>query len=202
MDPAKIIETLIYVLPGFIALEVYYALVPSRRRSDLERLGISIFLSVLIYGISFVLGFDPVTNEKARRLYMPCSFLAAALIGWSLSGIRKADWFQRLINRALGLQFILRPRVWNVVFDFSRHRPEPTEPNEESKWVKVTLSDGRTYVGAPVYYSLDPNDEDKEVFLDPAWRIHNPDSPSARSQPIDSGVYVPAVAIVSIEFYR
>ena len=195
VDINQIINSIIYIIPGFIALSVYYFLIPTRKRSDFERLISSIIFSIPIYAI--ILFFENLLNLYLRankEIYIPLSWFIAVILGLMLSKIVSSVWFNNIIT-SIGIKFKLKPRVWNEVFDLP-----------EAKWVRVVLSNGNVYIGSLSLYSLDPNDPDKDIFLHPAYLLKKQSDNEIKStefeivEIIEKGVYIRGANIVSVEF--
>lgn len=195
MDINQIINSILYIIPGFIVLSSYYFLIPTRKRSDFERLIASIIFSIPIYGlvllVELLLKWDLKTH---KALYIILSWPIAVILGWLLSKIIGYKWFNKIIA-LLGIKFKLKPTVWNEVFDLP-----------EAKWVRTVLSSGNVYIGRLELYSLDPNDPDKDIFLHPAYLLKKQSDNEIKSTEfeiaefIEKGVFIRGLNIVSVEF--
>lgn len=200
MDAGQVIQTVLYVIPGFIATGIMFFRVPTRKRSDFERLTISVIFSIPIYGLGLLLDkLTPVSFTSNTALYFAFSVPCAILAGYLVSGIMKAVWFPDVVQKILKVDFDLAPGVWNLIFDVrKRERIDAWDG-----WVKVYTMDGATYLGYASHYTIEPDVPEKELFLSRAYRLQMDAAGNVMQEiPIDHGVFLPSQAITRVEFLR
>ena len=161
MDVSKIVDIIVYVIPGFILLATYSFLVPSKKGSDFARFVASIIFSLPVFGLvsllEILVGWEIVSN---RYLYIVFSWPLAVIIGWVLATLQ-SKVFAPLMAIA-GVEYSEDPRTWNSFFSaFS----------DSDDFLRVFLTDGTILIGYPEYYSIDPNDDIQEVILSPCYVV-------------------------------
>lgn len=189
MEKIDLVSLVFYIIPGFIFLSTYYFFIPTQRRSDFVRLITSVIFSIVIYGI--VIAVEQISKWEIRTrlaVYVFISWPCAILLAWLLSKIVQSVAAEKLL-KLLKLNLILKPRVWDVVLDLVEAKP-----------VKVVLNDGSVYIGNIKYYSLDPNDIDKELFLQPAYSVYLLQNEEYVKETLSDGVYIKGDKIISVEF--
>jgi len=186
MDISKIVEIIIYIVPGFILLATYCFFVPSKRGSDFAGFVGSIILSIPIFGfISLLELLLRIKIVSSNLLYVLFSWPFAVVIGWFIGWLQK-NKFEDILKK-VKVEYSKDPRIWNEFFG--------TFSNSDH-FVKVQLIDGTPLVGYPRYYSIDPNDEIQELTLSPCYLI---DKDFKILQTMKDSVYLNNDKIVYIE---
>jgi hypothetical protein len=174
-----LLEVILYLIPGFVASGVLFLLTPTRRRSDLERVALSVVLSFPIRWILLSARAGVATLAPGLYASIPPGLTHGpdAYVGWSLpvavgvgivtSSLIRAEWWRPLLRR-WGLDFHPEPRVWNVVMETGNRVVGTTWDG----WVQVTVSPETFYLGAVRRYAIDPNQERFELYLRPAYLVN------------------------------
>ncbi len=192
----NIIDFIVYVLPGFIASEIYYSHYPVKERAPLTQLAQSVIGGVII--VSFLRWLDltylagalhtSATNPPDMVFVASIIFSGVAvgyLISWqySLRGwlAQRFSWLSWLYSDPDNIwQFVNRPSV--------------------EDWVVVYLNKGGVYLGWISMYRFDPDAEDQDFLLSNARRV---DDQLNVIYPIDGiGVYLNTRDISRIEFVK
>jgi len=186
MDISKIVDVIIYVIPGFILLATYCFFVPSKKGSDFAGFVGSIILSIPIFGfislLELLLCIKIVSN---KLLYVLFSWPFAIVIGWFIGWLQK-NKFENILKK-VKVEYSKDPRIWNEFFS--------TFSNSDH-FVKALLIDGTILVGYPRYYSIDPNDEIQELVLFPCYVV---DENLKILRTINDSVYLNNDKVVCIE---
>jgi hypothetical protein len=193
-EPAEhLVDFLVYVMPGFIALQVFRASYPAKRLSE--------FLQVtwsLIYGVVLA---ALVRSADTNLLH-----------GWLQSGVPGLPAFGFVIalvlsGLLLGIIFIgLHRARFFVATHWSRL--EGIAPDPQSIWAKVNrpsndyavvyLDDGSIYFGWIEDYTFDPDAEDNDFLLADAKRVD--EDLTEKYSVTGRGVYLNTRNVKRIEF--
>jgi hypothetical protein len=172
----RLFDVVVYLLPGFIASATFFFLVATRRRSDLERLALSVVLSFPVRWT--LIGADGLLHAAAARwgralnwsltdspdMYVGAAIPCAIAIGIVGAVIVRRAQVSGLVLRVLNIQVRPEARVWNVVFNLG-NRLIPMWHG----WVQVRIDSGLRFEGYVRQYSVDPNQDRFELFLEPAF---------------------------------
>ena len=137
--------TLKFLVPGFLALKVYYSLGLSWRRTDFEWTVWSIVVSAVL---SVFLGRFSLTDDQRFLLSLAAGLAVGMLLalGWKL-------W--RLVDPKAGVS--LHGQAWDSVFD------RPT-------WAQVRLMNGSLVFGYVATVAKSAQTDDLDIYLrDPHW---------------------------------
>ena len=148
-DAATIQDTLLHLVPGFIALKAFYLVGFQSRRTDLELTIWSVVVAALI-GAGFGI-VAPAVHE---------GFLIAAemLAGLALGLIAGVGWL-KLLKRWPSVRSNVSSRAWDDVFAMV-----PT------RWMQIWLTDGRVVFGWPRDIAIAQVSDSLDVYLlEPAW---------------------------------
>ncbi len=167
MPIKNIVELILYVSPGFIALEVFFWIYPVRERREFRHFTWSLILGVIIFvGLSWI---DRVwlasllqgdVAEVINTKFIVALFITGAFLGIIFSVIRSLlQWLGDKIN---WLSFINpgSQAVWVKV-----------NQSKLNEWVIVFLTDGSIYSGWISTYRFDPNSEIQDFLLKDAKRV-------------------------------
>ena len=146
MNAADIQATLEFLVPGFIALKVFYVFGLRTRRSDFGWTVFSIAGAAILNAFVVRLGItDPSAKVLAATVVGVVAALAGAVI-WRYFAARFASaraWFDR--------------QAWDATWS----RPA---------WVQVWVRDGPIILGAPSVVSESAETDDHDVYLaQPSW---------------------------------
>jgi hypothetical protein len=190
----NIAAILLYVLPGFLAWEIYYSYFPAKKKSDFGEIAWSIIISIALYTIV------KITDSKLKlNLFQDGSvfprvrtiiilFILGAIFGAILIGIRTLRFY--CANRFLTLSFV-KPQeksTWAAI-----------NSKKESSWACIKTTDGTMYLGYISLWKYDPNDTEYDLLLSQARKVdENLDTIYEIS---GEGVYIRSQNITTIEFY-
>jgi hypothetical protein len=159
-------EFVLYVLPGFIALEIFHAFYPIRERSDIIHISWSIVYGLMIASLIKLMD----ARVLSGWLHSSDSGIPSTLFTLSLvvAGI--------LVGLARSLLHLIRFRLGNT------HRLKFLLPDPQTIWAKVNhpsvkdwavvyLDDGSIYMGYIKSYTNDPRGNDQDFLLSGARRI-------------------------------
>lgn len=182
---------LLYLLPGFLSLQLKRAKYPAKKLSDIETIIWSVahtfFIHVILAGLSALLS-DPRLNFLAKKsseigpaevfTLMAVGFLwGSLLIFW--------HWSQRK------LPIFGEPDPLNIWFKIADLAAR------EEKWAVVRVKEGPVYLGWIKDFSYDPAQENQDFFLSPAHLVDN-NLTSLRNLE-EGGVYLNTRDVISIE---
>jgi hypothetical protein len=190
LDNGGIITEIIYITPGFIALEFLYFLIPSKRRTGFERLAWSLILTIPILGIiKFIQEITPYLVFDYLPSYVAWAWSLALGLGFLISRIYRGKNLSLKLGGLFGLEVIYNyPRVWNKFF---------AENNDNT--FRFNLDDGRIYIGKIVNYSIDPNYEEQEIFIRPAFVCVEKERKLEGLNYFPSGSYLKLDSIVTVD---
>ena len=193
---AQIIDVLLFLLPGFVASEVFYVLTAYPRPSTFERIVQALILTTIIKGIVWTLNragtFFAGSGVETTSTEIVASFVVAVLFG--------LGWFCAVTRNALGkgLRYLgatkttSRPSEWYSAF--SR--------NSES-WVILHLKDERRIHGWAIEWPGQPDKGhfliEKGVWLNEKSQVN--DAGQQTSIPLGPSTLVPASEVGMVEFF-
>lgn len=182
---------LLYLLPGFLSLQLYRAKYPAKKLSDIEIIIWSIvhtfFIHVVLAGLSIVLS-TPWLNflGKASKEVGPgevFALLAAGLL-WGFLLIFW-HWSRRK------LPILGEPDPLNIWFKIV------VLAAREEKWALVRVKQGPIYLGWIKDFSFDPAQENQDFYLSPAHLVD--DSLRSLRSLEQGGVYLNTRDVISVE---
>ena len=167
MPIESLAEFVIYLLPGFIAVELFRSRYPVRKRSDFIIISWSIVYGIIIS--SLVLKFDSLffglkndDSSDISNFRLIAMLFAGGLIGGSIRiGINNLGFI-------IGSRFY---RFQKLIPDSQSIWAKLNNLKEKEKWALVVLDDGTKYLGYIEYYSYVPDLEDQEFLLSNAKKI-------------------------------
>ncbi len=200
----SIISQNIYITQGFIVLYVYnWSKTTTEKKigkrlltietqvkdkNDTETIILSLIVSVPIMGFVYLLQkltgrpcFDYLLN------YVIISWATAFLVGLFF-GIRHQpkSFFLSIIQPLRTRRaYLSSSSVWNKLFI--------DNPNT---FYRFSLSDGRIYIGKVEHFSINPNMEERGVFIRPSIMIENDDEVVGS---FERGTYIEGEDIISID---
>lgn len=135
----QVTDTLALLIPGFVALKVFYVFGLQTKRSDAEWALWSILFSAPIAGLTWII---------ATSNNLVVSLALAVIIG----GLLIAAW--RLVAQTWPtLKAKEQIRAWDVIF------------GGDAPWLQVEMSDGRVFVGQPKYVASSVDTDALDLYL-------------------------------------
>ena len=183
---------LLYLLPGFLSLQLYRAKYPAKKLSDIEIIIWSIVhtfsIHVLLAGLSILIS-RPWLNflvKKSSEIEPAEVFtLMAAGFLWGFLLI-----FWHWSRRKLPIFGEPDPmNIWFKIADLAAR---------EEKWAVVRVKDGPMYLGWLKEFSYDPAQENQDFYLSPAHLVD--DNLTSLRNLEEGGVYLNTRDVISIEF--
>ena len=199
MPTIRLIEFFLYLVPGFIALEIYRARHPAKKTSDFTRATWSVVYGVVIYAavrwVDDILfsgslrGNTSDTDVFPNAGFIIILFLVGICVGLLQIGTDAARFHLGTRINRLGWLTPGYISIWSRI-------NAPTN----NDWAVVFLRDGATYIGSIAEYSFDPNAEDQDFLLSNAKRV---DEQLNEQYSIDGlGVYLNTRDVRRIEFLQ
>lgn len=202
-------QILAYILPGFVAYEIYASQIQPRRRTGVEFSLISLILSLLVVLITKAIGRTfhissldiPFSNlGQGVTSYAHFLWLLGVAISLGFVGAVLDYWnvFTHIANQIIrvgtagrmGARSVRGPTVWVTVLRES-----------EGRWVVVRTLSGPAYIGFLEYFSRDPRDPTQEIYLTAASYLD--DETGEVGKAIDGpGVLLERKNIATIEIWN
>lgn len=179
------LQVILYLLPGYVTLRVKELLSFPNKASDIGRAIDGVVLTFLNLVVLFTLRLILPENFFSTIYATTISlFLISVLLGVVLGSDTVTSKCYGAM-RYLGLTNMSgRVDAWSDAFN-----------NIRGIYVKVTLANGKQYLGWPMYYSDDP--ELKDLFLADAYSLEGGEATKIAGP----GVLIPGKSdLVSIEF--
>jgi len=192
----ELIEFILYVLPGFLAIEIFRSAYPGKTKDKFNILAWSIIIGLLI--VSVVKYFDTRFLNSAlgsqNSGFPKFRFIASLFFGGIIAG------YLRIAVQAI------RFKLSNKYSSFARIEPNHssiwTEINRpsNSNWAVVYHKDNSIYLGYISNYRYDPDKEDQDFLLGCAKRVNEK---LEEIYLVDGvGVYMNTRDINKIEFFQ
>ena len=151
MGIQNVYELLIYIVPGFIANEIYGAKYPGKKISDLDKIIWSLIYTIIILALIQLFPWIKLTELQNNSSLILISFIL--ILSGIIFGGLLILW--RKVRTKLGFLSPAPISVWSNVLE-----------KFESCWVIVTLTDGKTrFIGWVSLYTSDPNEVTQELYL-------------------------------------
>ena len=153
-------ELLLLFIPGYISIKILEKYGLERKKEHFD---------IIIYSIlySFIIGI--IYSIIIFFLKHFCVTISAFL---EITTVKQTVYL--VLSVVLGFVLVKVPPTWMGKFirgSFNKNvSPEPTVwvkamKNTEGAWVTVYLENGLIYTGKLIYYTIDPDDERKELLL-------------------------------------
>ena len=193
MSIETIIGLVLYIVPGFLALELYHYVYPIKDRDNFIISTWSIIFGVLITG--FLKWFDYCYLNNALRsndntfpsfLFIIVLIVSGLLIG--ALGIACHILREKLSKRFFFLE-IPSQSLWKKIIN-----------NSNEDWVVVFLDDESIYLGWIQEFTANPNNENQEFLLNNAARVD--ENLEVVYEVTGIGVYLNTKNVKRIEFIR
>lgn len=195
MPVNNLIEFLLYIIPGFVALQQYRAVYPARQLSRLGEIAWSAIYGLI--AVLFVTWTDRLLFSNALRSdtqgiteprFVLSLLVVGWLVGWCRAGVDAARF--KLVEKFPKLSFF-QPDLKSIWVRIN-------QPNDN--WAVVFLTDGAIYLGWVSHYRSDPDQEDQDFLLSDARRV---DETLNTKYIVDGqGVYINTKNINRIEFIK
>ena len=196
MPVKTIIEFILYIIPGFLALELYHYFYPVKKRTDFYQIAWSIIYGVLIYSFVNFLDIKWLANTQYALHsdstdFPGFQFLAVLLLVGVIVGFLRISLHKiRLVFTPLLKLIPLDPQsIWNKINQ---------ESNED--WAVVYLNDNSIYMGWIDEYTFDPNTDNQDFLLSPATRVD--EDLKEKYKVTGIGVYMNTRDVRRIEFLK
>lgn len=196
MPPQSLAEFILYIIPGFIALQIYHQKYPAKERESLIVFAYSLVYGVLIISIlktidKFCLNFILHSNSSGipGTRFIIVIFFSAIFLGYLSILLRE---LRSYFSKKVGFLRWLSPGVdsiWQKIND----------PSNED-WAVIFLNDGSIYLGWISKYAFDPNNVDQDFLITQAKRVKEDLSTVYSVNGI--GVYLNTREVKRIEFVR
>lgn len=191
-DISSLVEIVFFLLPGFLVIMFFQYLVPSREKSDLQTIVLSVassvglsYLTGLLYGFLNFLSSLNLKLKPSHFIFSVTSLLMGFLLAALLAKLIRSGKFENFNSH------FLKRRPFGRLWHYFLNSPPNTV-------VKVFTIDNKVYIGIIKEFSIDPSDEIQELEL---WKplYYDPYSQRpVRVKEIET-VLLERHAIVSIE---
>jgi hypothetical protein len=146
VNATDIQATLEYLVPGFVALKVFYVVGLRTRRSDFGWTVLSIATAAALNALAAAAG---ITDAASR-------VIIATIVGVVIALVAGAVW-RWITRRYVQVKAWFDRQAWDAIWS----RPV---------WVQVWVRDGPIILGAPTVVSESAETDDQDVYLSkPSW---------------------------------
>ena len=139
----QVTDTLELLIPGFVALKVFYVFGLQTKRSDAQWALWSVLVSAPIAAIT--------------RLITPANSISSLFVGLALAsivgGLLVFAW-RGIAGRWSSLRAREQLRAWDVVLGV-----------DEAPWLQVEMADSRVFVGQPKYVASSVDTDSLDLYL-------------------------------------
>lgn len=146
-------QTVYFLLPGFLTIIFFIYQIPSKKRSDLEIIIWSVFISVALSTLSGWLLSESKYQYNSVEFSLT-NIVLGLFFALILAKIIKSERFSFFNRKFLGIKVFPFSRLWNDFFN-----------TKENIAVKVFMNNSIIYVGVIRSSSVDPNDDIQELEL-------------------------------------
>lgn len=181
----NLINVFYFIIPGFIATEIYRSEYPMKHDTDFARLAWSVATSVLLFMFAALIDTRSSLGFLSFETAIPpvrTMLLFAGLTVWA--GLL-AIAVDRMRHKS---GFSTKCRTWANV------------NSTESQWANVVLDDGSRYLGWISDWTYDPDESDADFLLSEARRVD--ENLNVIYEVSGKGVYLRLSSVRCIEFYR
>lgn len=151
-------DVIVFLFPGFVFMYLFFYQIPDRKKSDLTTIVISVIASTLLGGLSqFLLSyFFTLPTDQLLPISFWTSLTLAVVFSMLIARFMQSEnhFFKRINHTLFRVDYYPFGTLWNAFF---KMRPD--------SYVKVTLTDGRSYVGKLGRVSNDTNDDHQALEL-------------------------------------
>ena len=167
MPTQTIIEFILYITPGFLAIEIYRAFYPGKNISQFSQITWSVIYGVVIYiGVRWldVYFLKQYLNSNSREFPNVFFILGLFFTGILVGGLRSLAHFIRIkigvMNKSFNWLLPDPQSIWAKI----------NQPSNKD-WAVVFLDDGVIYLGYIAEYTFDPNADNQDFLLSRARRV-------------------------------
>lgn len=194
MPIEKFYQFIVYLIPGFIAIELYRSIYPAKEKKQFDQIVWSVIYGFIIYGI--VTAIDSMllkdllkdhTTEFPNLYFIFSLFICGIIIGLFRSFLHYCCF--NLSQKFICFKF-LKPDPFTIWAKINQ------ENNNE--WAVVYLKDGSIYIGYISEYTFNPNLVDNDFLLSKAKRIK--EDLSIIYTVTGIGVYINTRDVIRIEY--
>ncbi|MHA1568670.1 MAG: DUF6338 family protein [Alphaproteobacteria bacterium] len=216
-DLSKIFYIFIYLIPGFVAREMFLARYPVRKKSTVELIIWSIIYSFVILIALCIISeifddprlnyFNRDTSSLGVKSYL-LILVGGVILGVMLILQREIRfWIDKKIPDPFQEKpfFDLRFRLWMGIRSVLRIPPDPgavwpmVNKQEQGSFAAVFLNDGSIYLGWIGQFTYDPNASEQDFLLQDAKKIDENFNEIYKVEGI--GVYLNTKNVKRIEYY-
>jgi len=195
----NIIVAVLYLIPGFLAREIYHSRYPLKARGDLIITLWSILYSVIIYAIVRFLDFKFFNNylessDVSLSSYKFIFSLFGAAIFFGLAALGYGSFRYWISTKS---EFITPPNVQSAWGDTM------ARVSKQELWSIVFLHDESIYAGWIKKYTYDPDSEYQDFLLQRAIRVQFKGNKFIKLYEVQGiGVHINTKEVRRIEFVR
>ncbi|MCL2605736.1 MAG: DUF6338 family protein [Coriobacteriia bacterium] len=189
-----VLYTCIFILPGFLISGIISHLTPTKRGSDGTHLVLCLLYSVVNYAVwswLYMFVFSKALDDSVQLFwFVVITLVGASLIAVAIS-ILKQRGFLKWISGLLRLNAINpTPTAWDYLFF-----------NQGSRWLLITLTDGREFYGLFSSNSFVSSGSDGfDIYIE---KIYSFEDGGSWSEIVGhDGLYLQASMIRSVEFFK
>jgi len=228
MDIKNIFEIIVYILPGFLALEIYRSKFPAKKQTEIEKIALCLLAGIFIYHSALFVekkvfpndtNIKMLANSTAKSINNTKSIRTKSSISPNVENndLPKLRFviILFLMGYFFGKIFIAYSNFKNYIGHnwskkckiFSRFKKSPLSiwakvnfDSQNNGWAIVFLSDNSIYIGYVSDFTFDPNSLEQDFLLKDAKRLT---SELEIDYPISGyGVYLSTKNVVRIEFHN
>ncbi|MDE0145846.1 MAG: DUF6338 family protein [Nitrospira sp.] len=183
---------MLYLVPGFLARQIFRTRYPAKRLSQFEGVVWSIIHSLIILlgltGIAWIFDSDKldILRPSQNPLIQPATMLVLLIGGFVWGGILIG--YHRLLPLIFFLPSPDPQAIWPVI---------ATRAPKKELWMLVRTKQGILYLGWLEQYSFDPSTDDHEFVLCPAYLVD--DDLNVKRDLKQGGVYLNTRDVESLE---
>jgi len=163
----NLVEFVLYVIPGFLVVEIYRAAYPAKEKSEFQQIGWSILYGLVI--VAIVKWFDK--NVISHSLFSQTTwipglrFTSALLLAGVIFGLLLILFYKSRFYLSNKIKYLKRiapdpQSIWAKV-------NQPTNKD----WCVIYLDDGSIYLGYISQFTFDPDKESQDFLLSDAKRV-------------------------------
>jgi hypothetical protein len=187
-------DVILFLLPGFITILLFFYQIPDRKKSDLTMTVLSVTTSVVLAFLTslFFLFLKFTTHLKysvtpTSPYFLWMEIILSIFLALLLAEIVRSRIFTFINEHIFNVELYPLRRVWDIFFNVAHNTV-----------VKIFLNDGTCYIGKLNIASNNPDDDVREIeLLDPYYFYKS----KSKIEPIEEteSVLIQASAIASVE---
>jgi len=196
MPTQSLVEFILYVLPGFLAIEIFRSAYPGKSKDNFSLIAWSIIFGVIIVSFTKWIDANYLNNYlKSNGTGFPSfKYVIALLFGGLLTG------FLRIIIHFLRFKISLKYDHFKKIAPSQLSIWAKINQPDNNDWAVVYLDDGSIYLGYISDYKFDPDSDDQDFLLKDAKRV---DEDLKEKYVVNGlGVYLNTRNVKKIEFLK